>query len=84
MNRGIRNAKTTKQVKTGSTKGLGKAVVQILGIGLVAGTALVLGTDKVMKKVFKKDQCECDCDGECGCDGECECGGTCSCEAETE
>ena len=54
MNRGIRKAKTAKQVKTGSTKGLGKAVVQIVGIGLVAGTALVLGTDKVMKKIFKK------------------------------
>lgn len=56
MNRGIRNAKTPKQVKTGSTKGLGKAVAQIVGIGLVAGTALVLGTDKVMSKVFKKEE----------------------------
>jgi len=56
MKRGIRQAKTPKQVKTGSTKGLGKAVAQIVGIGLVAGTALVLGTDKVMKKLTgKKD-----------------------------
>ena len=56
MNRGIRGAKTPKQVKAeknASAKGLGKAVAQIVGIGLVAGTALVLGTDKVMKKVFK-------------------------------
>ena len=85
MNRGIRKAKTTKQVKTGSTKGLGKAVVQIVGIGLVAGTALVLGTDKVMKKIFKKDECQCDCGGECDCDcGDecgCECDGTCECDA---
>jgi hypothetical protein len=78
MNRGIRKAKTTKQVKTGSTKGLGKAVVQIVGIGLVAGTALVLGTDKVMKKIFKKDECDCDCGDDCGC----ECDGTCECDAE--
>lgn len=78
MKVGMRNAKTPKQVKTGSTKGLGKAVMQIVGIGLVAGTALVLGTDKVMKKVFdKKDECECDC----GCDGTCE---ECTCEAEEE
>jgi len=56
MNRGIRKAKTAKQVKTGSTKGLGKAVAQIVGIGLVAGTALVLGTDKVMKKIFKPEE----------------------------
>ena len=55
MNRGIRGAKKPSQVKTGSTKGLGKAVAQIVGIGLVAGTALVLGTDKVMNKVLKKD-----------------------------
>lgn len=55
MNRGIRKAKSVKQVKTGSTKGLGKAVAQIVGIGLVAGTALVLGTDKVMKKLTGKD-----------------------------
>ena len=56
MKRGIRQAKTPKQVKTGSTKGLGKAVAQIVGIGLVAGTALVLGTDKVMKKIFKPEE----------------------------
>ena len=55
MNRGIRKAKSVKQVKIGSTKGLGKAVAQIVGIGLVAGTALVLGTDKVMKKLTGKD-----------------------------
>ena len=78
MKVGMRNAKTPKQVKTGSTKGLGKAVMQIVGIGLVAGTALVLGTDKVMKKVFEKKE-ECDCD--CGCDGTCE---ECTCEAEEE
>ena len=78
MKRGIRTAKTPKQVTTGSTKGLGKAVMQIVGIGLVAGTALVLGTDKVMKKVFdKKENCECDC----GCDGTCE---ECTCEEEEE
>ena len=51
MNRGIRKAKSVKQVKTGSTKGLGKAVAQIVGIGLVAGTALVLGTDKVIASI---------------------------------
>ena len=59
MNRGIRDAKTPKQVKAGkkaSAPGLGKAVAQIVGIGLVAGTALVLGTDKVMGKVFKKEE----------------------------
>ena len=56
MKRGIRQAKTPKQVTTGSTKGLGKAVAQIVGIGLVAGTALVLGTDKVMKKIFKPEE----------------------------
>lgn len=56
MNRGIRKARTSKQVKTGSTKGLGKAVAQIVGIGLVTGTALVLGTNKVMKKIFKKEE----------------------------
>ncbi len=56
MKRGLRQAKTPKQVKTGSTKGLGKAVAQIVGIGLVAGTALVLGTDKVMKKLTGKKE----------------------------
>ena len=30
-------------------------MAQIVGIGLVAGTALVLGTDKVMKKIFKPE-----------------------------
>lgn len=74
MNRGIRKAKTAGQGHAGSTKGLGKAVVQIVGIGLVAGTAMVLGTDKVMKKIFKKDACQCD--------GECDCEGTCECEEE--
>jgi len=63
MQRGIRGAKTPKQVKAekkAGAKGLGKAVAQIVGIGLVAGTALVLGTDKVMNKIFKKDAAEAD------------------------
>jgi len=63
MKRGIRSAKTPAQVraeKRASAKGLGKAVAQIVGIGLVAGTALVLGTDKVMSKIFKKDAAEAD------------------------
>lgn len=29
-----------------------KAALGILGIGMVAGTALVIGTDRVMKKIF--------------------------------
>ena len=58
MKRGLRSAKTPQQVraeKRANAKGVGKAAAQIIGIGLVAGTALVLGTDKVMSKIFKKD-----------------------------
>ncbi len=35
------------------TKGLGKAVLQIVGVGLAAGVALIAATDTVMKKATK-------------------------------
>lgn len=34
-----------------NTKDLGKAVFQVLGVGLAAGVALIAATDKVLKKV---------------------------------
>lgn len=58
MQRGIRKAKTPKQVaaEKRTNRGLATAVAQIIGIGLVAGTALVLGTDKVLKKLTGKEK----------------------------
>ena len=59
MQRGLRNAKTPQQVKAerkGSGKDLAVATARIIGIGLVAGTALVVGTNRVMKKLFGKDE----------------------------
>lgn len=59
MQRGLRNAKTPKQMKAerkGSGKDLAVATARIIGIGLVAGTALVVGTNRVMKKLFGKDE----------------------------
>lgn len=59
MQRGLRNAKTPKQVRAerkGSGKDLAVATARIIGIGLVAGTALVVGTNRVMKKLFGKDE----------------------------
>lgn len=55
MERGIKKAKSPKQVRQEkrASKGLASAVAQIVGIGLVAGAALVVGTDRVMKKIFK-------------------------------
>ena len=35
-----------------SVSAAAKAALGILGIGMVAGTALVIGTDRVMKKIF--------------------------------
>ena len=58
MQRGLRNAKTPNQVKNerrSSGKDLAVATARIIGIGLVAGTALVVGTNRVMKKLFGKD-----------------------------
>ena len=34
------------------TSAAAKAALGILGIGMVAGTALVIGMDRVMKKIF--------------------------------
>ena len=59
MQRGLRNAKTPQQVRAerkGSGKDLAVATARIIGIGLVAGTALVVGTNRVMKKLFGKDE----------------------------
>ena len=58
MQRGLRNAKTPKQVRNErkcSGKDLAVATARIIGIGLVAGTALVVGTNRVMKKLFGGD-----------------------------
>ena len=58
MQRGLRNAKTPNQVKeekNSAAKDLAVAVAKIIGIGLVAGTALVVGTNRVMKKLFGKN-----------------------------
>lgn len=73
MNRGMRKAKTPKQVKQErkASKGVATAVAQIIGIGLVAGTALVIGTDRVMKKIFKEKDPEISCDKEEACPEAC-------------
>lgn len=56
MKTGIRKAKEPKNSKKGIIP-LAMAITQIVGIGLVAGGALIAGTDKVMKKVTgKKDE----------------------------
>lgn len=64
MTRGIRPAKDQRQKKAGNAKEVGKTVAQILGIGLVAGTALIIATDRIMKKVFKAEEPEDDLDDE--------------------
>ena len=59
MQSGLSNAKTPQQVRAerkGSGKDLAVATARIIGIGLVAGTALVVGTNRVMKKLFGKDE----------------------------
>lgn len=64
MTRGIRPAKDKRQKKAGNAKEVGKTVAQILGIGLVAGTALIIATDRIMKKVLKAEEPEDDLDGD--------------------
>ena len=56
MERGIINAKTPKEVKKGKKGSKGKAIVvaQFIGIGLVACAAVVLGTDRIVKKICKE------------------------------
>jgi len=55
MKTGIRKGKEPKGNKK-SIIPLAMAITQIVGIGLVAGGALIAGTDKVMKKVTGKKE----------------------------
>ena len=57
MNRGMREAKTPKQVKADKKKSNGVAAVlaQVAGIGLLAGAALIFCTDKVLSKLTEDD-----------------------------
>lgn len=41
-----------KEKKQNGASAAAKAALGILGIGMVAGTALVVGADRVMKKIF--------------------------------
>ncbi|MGN0732641.1 MAG: hypothetical protein ACI4LC_00520 [Emergencia sp.] len=41
-----------EKAKTTGTSAAAKAALAILGVGFVAGTTLVVGLDRVMKKVF--------------------------------
>ena len=41
-----------KEPKTYGPSAAAKAALGILGVGMVAGTALVVGVDRVMKKIF--------------------------------
>lgn len=55
MQRGLRKAKTQKQVRAErrtAAKEVAVTSARIIGIGLVAGTALVVGTNRIMKKFF--------------------------------
>ena len=45
-------AKKTKAEQQNNASAAAKAALGILGIGMVAGTALVVGMDRVMKKIF--------------------------------
>ena len=45
-------AKKTKVEQQNNASAAAKAALGILGIGMVAGTALVVGMDRVMKKIF--------------------------------
>lgn len=67
MKKGLRKSKAQLAAeKKAQAKSVAKAATGIIGIGLLAGTALVVGTNKVMSKMFKKDaaveeQCD-DCE----------------------
>lgn len=55
MQRGLRKAKTQEQVRAErrtAAKEVAVTSARIIGIGLVAGTALVVGTNRIMKKFF--------------------------------
>ena len=45
-------AKKTNATKNNGASAAAKAALGILGVGMVAGTALVVGVDRVMKKIF--------------------------------
>ena len=45
-------AKKTKAEQQNNASAAAKAALGILGIGMVAGTALVVGMDRVMKSIF--------------------------------
>lgn len=42
--------------RTNGASAAAKAALGILGIGMVAGTALVVGMDRVMKKIFVNEE----------------------------
>ena len=44
--------KTGGKTKNTGTSAAAKAALAILGVGFVAGTTLVVGLDRVMKKIF--------------------------------
>ena len=44
------------ETKTYGASAAAKAALGILGIGMVAGTALVVGMDRVMKKIFVNEE----------------------------
>lgn len=48
MDRGMVKAESARKKPS---KGLILAAAQVIGIGLVVGAAVVLGTDRVMKKI---------------------------------
>ncbi len=53
----------TKGIKKGSkpeikTKGLGKDLLKIVGVGLSAGVLLIAATDKIMKKATSSKEKE--------------------------
>ena len=50
MKRGMTKADEKATKKTGN--GLAKTLLKIVGVGLVAGVALIAATDKTMKKAF--------------------------------
>lgn len=59
MQRGLRKAKTQEQIRAerrAAAKELAVTSGRIIGIGLAAGTALVLGTNFIMKKIFGSEE----------------------------
>lgn len=48
-------SKKKEQRVTGTSKAA-KAALAILGVGFVAGTTLVIGMDRIMKKIFVNEE----------------------------